>query len=75
MFEKMFNLLRWSCRHRRLTTPFSTDTARQSQTFVDCREEIPAHCSHYVVCLDCGRRFGYDWGEMRVIKQRLDKAG
>jgi hypothetical protein len=75
MFEKVLNLLRWSCRHRRLTTPFSTDTARQSQTFAAHPEEIPSHCSHYVVCLDCGRRFGYDWGEMRIIKQRLDKVG
>jgi hypothetical protein len=23
--------------------------------------------SHYVVCLDCGRKFGYDWSQMRTI--------
>lgn len=22
----------------------------------------------YVVCLDCGRRFAYDWSRMRVVK-------
>jgi predicted transcriptional regulator len=21
----------------------------------------------YVVCLDCGKEFGYDWREMRVV--------
>ena len=23
---------------------------------------------HYVVCLECGKKFGYDWSEMRIIK-------
>ena len=23
----------------------------------------------YVVCLDCGKRFAYDWAEMRITKQ------
>jgi hypothetical protein len=22
---------------------------------------------HYVVCLDCGRKFEYDWDKMRVV--------
>jgi len=24
---------------------------------------------HYVVCLDCGRKFEYDWTNMRVIRK------
>jgi DNA-directed RNA polymerase subunit RPC12/RpoP len=75
MWNSVFSFLRLSCRHRRLTKPFSTDTARQYLGSVDRPEEIPPHCSHYVVCLDCGRRFGYDWAEMRVIKSPLERAG
>lgn len=75
MLETILNLLRLGCRHRRLTTPFSTDAARQSGSFADHPEDIPWDCSHYVVCLDCGRRFGYDWSQMKVIKRSLDKVG
>jgi len=24
--------------------------------------------SHYVVCLDCGKKFSYDWSNMRVVR-------
>jgi hypothetical protein len=24
--------------------------------------------AHYVVCLDCGKKFAYDWSEMRVVR-------
>ena len=24
--------------------------------------------SHYVVCLDCGRKFPYDWQNMKMVK-------
>lgn len=51
------------------------DMARQHQAHLDWTEELPAGCSHYVVCLDCGRRFGYDWSAMKVIKNRLKTAG
>jgi len=23
--------------------------------------------SHYIVCLDCGKKFAYDWQNMRII--------
>jgi predicted transcriptional regulator len=32
------------------------DTIKQSRTGI------------YVVCLDCGRHFDYDWAKMRVVK-------
>jgi len=32
-------------------------------------EKISNEGSHpYVVCLDCGKRFDYDWNNMRVVK-------
>ena len=24
--------------------------------------------SHYVVCLECGKKFTYDWSEMRIVR-------
>jgi hypothetical protein len=29
-----------------------------------------ARTGMYVVCLDCGRQFAYDWEEMRVLGKR-----
>lgn len=30
--------------------------------------DVPAPAGrHYVVCLDCGHKFEYDWANMRVI--------
>ena len=74
MLEKVLNLLSLGCRHNHISVPFSMDMARQHQTHVDWAEELPTGCSHYVVCLDCGRRFGYDWGEMKVVKATKMKA-
>jgi len=73
MLEKMFNL--FGCRHAHLSVPFSMETARQNQAHLDWAEELPSGCSHYVVCLECGRRFGYDWSEMKVIKTKMKAAG
>ena len=75
MLEKMLNLFTFGCRHTHLSVPFSVETALRQQAHVDWVEELPPGCSHYVVCLDCGRRFGYDWGSMKVIKSRLKSAG
>jgi hypothetical protein len=74
MLEKVLNLLSLGCRHNHISVPFSMDMARQHPTHVDWAEELPTGCSHYVVCLDCGRRFGYDWGEMKVVKATKMKA-
>ena len=73
MLEKVFNL--FGCRHTRLSVPFSMETARQNQAHLDWSEELPTGCSHYVVCLDCGRRFGYDWSEMRVVRDEDEGRG
>jgi len=73
MLEKMLNL--FGCRHAHLSVPFSMETARQNQAHLDWAEELPSGCSHYVVCLECGRRFGYDWSEMKVVKTKMKAAG
>jgi hypothetical protein len=75
MLEKVLNFLALSCRHNHLSVPFSMDVARNNQVHLDWSEELPADSTHYVVCLDCGRRFAYDWSAMKVIKTRLKAAG
>jgi hypothetical protein len=68
MFEKLMGFLPFGCRHAHLSVPFSVAMATQHQTHVDSAEELlPLGCSHYVVCLNCGRRFGYDWSEMKIV--------
>jgi hypothetical protein len=68
MLEKVLKLWPFGCRHSQLSVPFSVESARQHQAHVDTPdEELPANCSHYVVCLKCGRRLGYDWSEMRIV--------
>ena len=45
------------CAHRRTTFPI---TPARKAGF------SPARHGTYVVCLDCGKEFGYDWAEMRI---------
>lgn len=53
----------FGCSHR--TTSFPLTAARQvtgrPSTAIDNRH------STYVVCLECGKEFSYDWNTMRVV--------
>jgi hypothetical protein len=49
------NIPLFSCWHTRLTFP-----AMQ-----------PDRSGHYVVCLQCGKEFDYDWTRMRLGKERV----
>jgi hypothetical protein len=54
----MLNLL-IGCSHRTTSFPFTP------------RRRLDSNASRtvtYVVCLDCGRKFEYDWQEMRIRK-------
>jgi hypothetical protein len=56
MIDSLLNLL-FRCPHRRLTrpiTPMHKPNTPQGET--------------YVVCLDCGKQFTYDWEHMHVGK-------
>jgi hypothetical protein len=70
MLEKILQMLRMACPHKNMSHPFAAAAAR-SQTSVksDWDSVTPAgDGGHYVVCLDCGRKFNYDWGKMKVMK-------
>jgi hypothetical protein len=57
MFQSIINGL-LGCSHRRTTFPL---TPSRRSLGVD-----PDAPRTYVVCLDCGKEFAYDWDEMRV---------
>lgn len=59
MLAKMMDAV-FGCRHSRYSFPL---TIRAGS-----RRAPTARTGTYVVCLDCGREFGYDWQQMRVAE-------
>ena len=59
MLQSFLNTL-FGCAHQRTTFPLTP--ARKSAGITAPSQRNGA----YVVCLDCGREFNYDWKEMRV---------
>jgi hypothetical protein len=59
MFSHIIDAL-FGCTHRRYTFPI---TAKKGQH----RSEAASVTGTYVVCLDCGREFPYDWRQMKVV--------
>ncbi|HUE03856.1 MAG TPA: hypothetical protein VMR62_30155 [Bryobacteraceae bacterium] len=55
----------FGCGHRRTTFPM---------TLRDCaggESRNRTQCETYIVCLECGRHFAYDWTAMQIAKPRL----
>jgi hypothetical protein len=52
----------FGCSHKRITFPI---TIKQAQ-----RVNAAAPTGTYVVCLDCGGEFAYDWKEMKILGRR-----
>jgi hypothetical protein len=59
MIANVFDML-FGCWHRRYSFPITTRAGRQ-------RPEAAAVTGTYVVCLDCGKEFPYDWQRMKVV--------
>jgi hypothetical protein len=57
MFGKLFDVV-FGCSHRHYSFPQVVPTAARRATF---------GAGTYVVCLDCGKEFGYDWNRMAVV--------
>ena len=68
MFEKVLQLLSISCSHRRMSQPFTAAAGGAQRAAGDWEPVAASGPGHYVVCLECGKKFGYDWSEMRIIK-------
>ena len=56
---KLMDVL-FGCPHKRRTFPISTRPGQK-------RSEAARITGTYVVCLDCGREFAYDWREMKIV--------
>ncbi len=64
MLQSLLNTI-FGCSHRRITfplTPARKGHAGRPQSAVPG----PTRNGTYVVCLDCGKEFAYDWSEMRL---------
>ena len=59
MLNSLLNVM-FGCTHRRTTFPLTP--ARKA----GWPANNGARHGTYVVCLDCGKEFGYNWAEMRI---------
>jgi hypothetical protein len=50
----------FGCKHSRYSFPVTVRHAAH-------RPQAAALTGTYVVCLDCGKEFAYDWQEMKII--------
>ena len=50
----------FGCSHKHYSFPITTRPGQR-------RSEAASLTGTYVVCLDCGKEFGYDWQEMKFV--------
>jgi len=68
MLDRVLQLLAITCRHRNTSQPFATAAAGERHSGSAEWEEVGSGAAHYVVCLDCGKKFAYDWQNMRMLR-------
>lgn len=66
MIRNMLDAL-FGCWHKNCSFPI---TSKSSQR----RSEAAGVTGTYVVCLDCGKEFPYDWREMKVVAMPRKRA-
>ena len=66
MFERILQFLSLACRHNKTTQPFTAADSPTKKS--DDWDPAGAGPSHYVVCLECGRKIAYDWANMRMVR-------
>ncbi len=59
MIDSLFNLV-FLCSHRNTTFPLTPRPA------VSGSSVVPRRRGTYVVCLECGKEFPYNWNELRI---------
>ena len=66
MVNRILQFLSIRCSHRKISQPFAA--ASPAKRFTNSDWETPTPVGrHYVVCLDCGQKFEYDWGKMKMV--------
>ena len=59
LFSALWDVF-FGCRHQHYSFPISSKILKQ-------RSALGGVTGTYVVCLDCGREFAYDWEQMKVV--------
>jgi hypothetical protein len=67
MLEKVLQLLSISCKHKKTSQPFATASTAKRASSNSPWDPIAPAGKHYVVCLDCGKQFDYDWKRMKIV--------
>lgn len=68
MLNKILQLLSLRCGHKKLSQPFAAFTPAMAHAVSANWGRPVAATRHYVVCLDCGHKFDYDWNNMRMAR-------
>lgn len=66
MLGKMFDAV-FGCWHTHYSFPISVRPGSRCN-------RAASLTGTYVVCLDCGKEFPYDWKEMRVLSTSMEKT-
>lgn len=59
LFSALWDVF-FGCRHQHYSFPISSKILKQ-------RSAAASATGTYVVCLDCGKEFAYDWEQMKVV--------
>ena len=62
MFTRLLDAF-FGCWHNHLSFPITVRTNSRTSR----RSPAAALTGTYVVCLDCGKEFAYDWREMKIV--------
>jgi hypothetical protein len=57
----------FGCAHKNLSFPITVRGPRR-------RSQAASVTGTYVVCLECGQEFPYDWNEMRVVRKSTNST-
>lgn len=57
----------FGCSHRRCSFPITVRGKLR-------RNPAASVTGTYVVCLDCGREFPYDWKEMKMVRSKPERS-
>jgi hypothetical protein len=66
MIRNMLDVL-FGCWHKNYSFPITAKAGKR-------RNEAAGVTGTYVVCLDCGKEFPYDWREMKVVTMPRKRA-
>jgi len=66
MFSRLLDVF-FGCWHNNLSFPMTAKSGKR-------RIAAASLTGTYVVCLDCGKEFGYDWREMKIVDENAAAA-